>query len=1306
MPCTVTYNGKEYSEAEFFAFLANGGLKDLIESGVYVPKRQIEGIQPPEPPKQGEEGKAEPKKEKRRFTQQVLKEYPELSKVLSNDTIFYDKMPNSVALEEGNQLIDYLGLEEAKKAYNDMQNGLNGAVRTVIGMSLIKRYQQDGDYDAVIEIVEAMAKRGTDLGREIQAMSMFSALTPEGQLKLTERIVSKQRETKAKYDKPKTDKVKKQFKKINQDTIDEVISSDKVSKMIGKVDNIQPKPNPKSAAYGAKNKLVTKKDYEKLKKQITGKFFSSIPPEIIAIGVYHMEAGARSFVDFSSALISDFGKKAKPYLRQIYDASKKELIENGYPETDFSTEQDIATVENEERGKDLVRRVELAIKTKNAKAMKEAISDLQKLGKDTGLWGKYKQFAVSRLRSMKIGDIQADIAQVPSLEDFTKGLVKNLREKIMESTPETSRNKVIKKAAIEIIADAYKNIDKYQQVWEDSMKEIAEKYKNEPEKLEALDSYYGEILSTPFSQNMLKRAVKQELKSLNINVSEVIKQHYTVYDASSRSLVKSLVDKSGLSNEEAKLLAEAVQNEFDRIATEKKRQALDKILSRKERKKPEMKGLEENLIRLTNLGAFSDEAILKEWADKMGYPRLTADNVKDIQRLANRVQESVEGFQKFRAIEDLLSYQANIKGVDKLDVAIALWYANILSGFTTQEVNFIANMINSGMLFMNAAIQDPKNAIFIAKGFIEGFQKGLGEGRETLRTGYSPIRGKVEVPNVLERKKFEGWKAPLNYWKYVARFMKASDVVVFEGLKEMRAYQLAVKEAAKEKDMLAPSQSIKNRATEILGKTDYALEAAQEQAELEYEQEISEIQSSSDTDDVKKQRAKQALIDRKRRIYEILEENRPEEIQGESAEYAARGTYNYKPEGALGWLASLANQGKDSLNRLAEDAESPYAKSAANVAKIFVNSIVPFTNIIANVANETISYTPIGFYKAKAGTPTLVPYNTKPLTEQERVDMMTKAIIGTSSMIAVYLLASIPGEDDEPLIEITANGTGDYRKNYELQENGWQPYSIRVGNTWISYQYSPLIVALSLIGNIKDYEKYRDEKLTDEGLATKVAVATGATSRTLFDMTFLTTLNSFLSAAMDPRNEDRVDDLKKAIGKTATSAVVPNIYTQTAKEVERAFGIPLKETSNSIIGSVAQHVPFARNAYYDKVNALGETIIADTDKFVSFSKEAPLWELLASKNTFIGKPSIKTKKLLDEKTGKDRLMTEQEYYEYSVARGTYLRLFLEQNYESLRNKSKEDFRKIMKLQKRAADIVGERVAVGENIDIKSLINTL
>ena len=39
---------------------------------------------------------------------------------------FYTTLPNAKALKEANDLINYLGEEEARKAYTDTENGLGG----------------------------------------------------------------------------------------------------------------------------------------------------------------------------------------------------------------------------------------------------------------------------------------------------------------------------------------------------------------------------------------------------------------------------------------------------------------------------------------------------------------------------------------------------------------------------------------------------------------------------------------------------------------------------------------------------------------------------------------------------------------------------------------------------------------------------------------------------------------------------------------------------------------------------------------------------------------------------------------------------------------------------------------------------------------------------------------------------------------------------------------------------------------------------------------------------------------------------
>ncbi|RLB91776.1 MAG: hypothetical protein DRH10_01030, partial [Deltaproteobacteria bacterium] len=78
--------------------------------------------------------------------------------------------------------------------------------------------------------------------------------------------------------------------------------------------------------YGKKNKLFTEdaaaKARELLKSKL-GQLSSGLDPEMMQAGItlagYHIEAGAKSFTDYSKAMIADLGDAIKPFLRSFYE---------------------------------------------------------------------------------------------------------------------------------------------------------------------------------------------------------------------------------------------------------------------------------------------------------------------------------------------------------------------------------------------------------------------------------------------------------------------------------------------------------------------------------------------------------------------------------------------------------------------------------------------------------------------------------------------------------------------------------------------------------------------------------------------------------------------------------------------------------------------------------------------------------------------------------------------------------------------------------------------------------------------------
>lgn len=82
-------------------------------------------------------------------------------------------------------------------------------------------------------------------------------------------------------------------------------------------------------SFGSDNKIVSNERADELRARIRAKLNnlnSGIDPELLADGtalaVYYIEAGVRSYADYSKRMLDDFGDKIKPYLRSFYEGSR------------------------------------------------------------------------------------------------------------------------------------------------------------------------------------------------------------------------------------------------------------------------------------------------------------------------------------------------------------------------------------------------------------------------------------------------------------------------------------------------------------------------------------------------------------------------------------------------------------------------------------------------------------------------------------------------------------------------------------------------------------------------------------------------------------------------------------------------------------------------------------------------------------------------------------------------------------------------------------------------------------------------
>src|SRR3990167_5798363 len=101
---------------------------------------------------------------------------------------FYKPITNAETIQKAQSTIDTQGWDVAKQqALSNVQSAEN----TAIGLELMRRAQNLGNYDEAVNIAEKLAAKGTQGGQAIQAFSIWGRMTPEGMLRYAAKQINK-----------------------------------------------------------------------------------------------------------------------------------------------------------------------------------------------------------------------------------------------------------------------------------------------------------------------------------------------------------------------------------------------------------------------------------------------------------------------------------------------------------------------------------------------------------------------------------------------------------------------------------------------------------------------------------------------------------------------------------------------------------------------------------------------------------------------------------------------------------------------------------------------------------------------------------------------------------------------------------------------------------------------------------------------------------------------------------------------------------------------------------------------------------
>jgi hypothetical protein len=98
---------------------------------------------------------------------------------------------------------------------------------------------------------------------------------------------------------------------------------------------------------------------------------------------------------------------------------------------------------------------------------------------------------------------------------------------------------------------------------------------------------------------------------------------------------------------------------------------------------------------------------------------------------------------------------------------------------------------------------------------------------------------------------------------------------------------------------------------------------------------------------------------------------------------------------------------------------------------------------------------------------------------------------------------------------VTGGGPVDYKKRDTLESTGWQPYSVKIGDHYISYRrLEPVGLVMALVADAVHGMKAVDPDVVSQS---KVDTAVSHIARSLQDVAFVPTLASLSDLKLPPR---------------------------------------------------------------------------------------------------------------------------------------------------------------------------------------------
>jgi hypothetical protein len=237
--------------------------------------------------------------------------------------------------------------------------------------------------------------------------------------------------------------------------------------------------------------------------------------------------------------------------------------------------------------------------------------------------------------------------------------------------------------------------------------------------------------------------------------------------------------------------------------------------------------------------------------------------------------------------------------------------------------------------------------------------------------------------------------------------------------------------------------------------------------------------------------------------------------------------------------------------------------------------IIPFIKTPANILRQGIEFSPLG-----AAMPAFRQGGRAGVQAQARVAVGTAA-----AGVLAYLAATG---------RLSGRGPSNAAERNALYEKQWKPNSVKIGDTWVSYQlFQPVSVQAAIIANL--YEQLAESKADEDTIATTVADTMSRSMNSFLDQSFLSGLFDFVEAIQS------VDRSAARVAGRTVSGLVPlsSLQRQIAQGIDPVIRRPRTVEQNVLtsIPGLSQSVPPRLTRFGEEVVRPGGPVKRMIDPF-------------------------------------------------------------------------------------------------------------